>query len=334
MRVLLQICSYKFFSLSRRTKYRNCYFPSQVRTDLQQPSRGKCYAVLSVETALVLPLFLFVVLLFCYLFQVMEFQLKLQSALNQTAEQTASYGYLLGRITAVTEQKAANLLEKTGLFSEEGLVSVDDAGAWVVNLLGSAPAESALKRMTAQNIDISDNRMQRVVNGWEGVDFSGSCLRDETRCVVVIAEYKIRVPFVPEIFGEIEMRQTATCRLYSGDRDYIPRQGNTDETEDETVYYVTPNGTVYHLTRECRYLKISVLSTQKSKLEFMRNSSGGKYHPCLLCVHGEEVSDKIYYTSGGSSYHSSKNCSSLTRTVIVKSEGEIAGLPPCSSCGR
>ena len=334
MRELLQICSYIFFSLSRRTKNRNRCFPNEVRTDLQQLSHRGSYAVLSVEAAIVLPLFLFVVLCFCYLFQVLEFQLKLQSALNQTAEQTASYGYLLGRITAVTEQKAEDMLERTGLFSEEGLISVDDAGAWVVSLLGSAPAESALKQLTAQNMDIADNRMLRVVNGWNGVSFEGSSLRDETRCVVVVAEYRIRVPFVPEIFGEIEMRQSATCRLHCGDRDYIPKQKDVDEAEEEKEYYVTPNGTVYHLTRECRYLKISVLSTDKDKLGVMRNSSGGKYHPCLLCVHGAELSDKIYYTSGGSSYHSSKNCSSLTRTVIVKSEEGIAGLPPCSNCGR
>jgi len=334
VRELLQICSYEFFSLSRRTKYRKCYFPNEVRTDLQQFSHGGCYAVLSVETALVLPLVLFAVLSFCYLFQVMEFQLKLQSALNQTAEQTASYGYLLGRITAVTEQKAEDMLERTGLFSEEGLMAVDDAGAWVVNLLTSAPAELALKQLTAQNIDIADNRMLRVMNGWDGVSFAGSCLRDETRCVVVIAEYKIRVPFVPKLFGEIEMRQSATSRLCCGDRDYVPKQRDMNEAEEEEAYYVTPNGTVYHLTRECRYLKISVLSTEKDKLDVMRNNSGGKYYPCLLCVHGAELSDKIYYTNGGSSYHFSKNCSSLTRTVIVKSEEGIAGLPPCSNCGR
>ena len=109
MRALLQICSYISLILSRRTTNRKKYLLIKIRTDLQQFSRGMCHAVLTVEAAVALPLFLFTVLSFCYLFQVMEFQIKLQSALNQTAEQAASYGYLLGRVTAVTEQKAEEL---------------------------------------------------------------------------------------------------------------------------------------------------------------------------------------------------------------------------------
>lgn len=338
MRALLQICSYVSFILSRRTQTRKKYLLIKVRTDLQQFSHGVCQAVLTVETAIVSPLFLFAVLSFCYLFQVMEFQIKLQSALNQTAEQAASYGYLLGRVTAVSEQKAEELLEKTGLFSKNGLISLDDAGDWVVRLLGFVPAEQALKQMTEKNLETDDSRMLRIIGGWDGISFKGSCLRDEERCVVVVAEYRIRMPFMPKGVSGMELRQSAVCHLYCSDRDYIPKQKpeNEEETEEgeEAEYYVTPSGTVYHLSRECRYLKIVVLDTQKSKLDSLRNSSGGKYYPCRLCVHGQEVSETVYYTRAGSSYHASENCSSLTRTVQVKSEDEIAGLPPCSVCGQ
>ena len=79
-----------------------------------QPSAQKREqnGIITIETALVLPLFLFAVLTFCYLFQVMEFQIKLQAALNQTAEQAASYGYLIGRVSSVTKQTAEDILEK------------------------------------------------------------------------------------------------------------------------------------------------------------------------------------------------------------------------------
>lgn len=341
MRALLQICSYDSLILSRRTQNRKKYLLINVRTDLQQFSRGMCRAVLTVEAAIVLPLFLFAVLSFCYLFQVMEFRIKMQAALNQTAEQVASYGYLLGRVTAVTEQKAEKLLEKSELFSDNGLIRLDDAGAWIVKLLGAMPAEQALKQMTEKNMEPDDGRMLRAVGGWDGVSLRGSCLRDEERCVVVTAEYRIRMPFVPEMVSELEMQQSAVCRLHCGDRDYIPKQKpeGGDETEageeaDEAEYYVTPSGTVYHQSRECRYLKIVVRSTEKERLESLRNSSGGKYYPCRLCVHGKEAGRTVYYTSGGSSYHAAKSCSSLTRTVLVKSEDEINGLPPCSACGR
>lgn len=337
MRGLLQICSYVHFKLSRRTAIRKRRTSTKIRTDLQQSSQEELSrrreGVLTVEAALVLPLFLFAGLTFCYLFQVMEFQLKLQAALNQTVEQVASYGYLLGKFAGVAEQKVDDLLEKTGLFSEKGLLSVDDAGEGVMKLLGSLPAESALKKVTASCMDTQDVRMLRVTGGWDGVSFQGSCVRDEERCVVVVAEYKIKVPFMPEVISGITMRQSAVCRLHCGDRDYIP-MAKEDTGDEEQIYFVTPNGRVYHVRRDCRYLKFTILSTKREALDFQRNNNGGKYYPCSLCAEGIVPDGVVYYTGGGSSYHASRDCSSLKRTVLEKTKEEIAGLPPCSSCGH
>ena len=346
MRGLLQICSYICFNLSRRTACRKQLVLNLIRTDLQSasPSPGSLRdraksvrtqaGVLTVETALILPLFIFTVLAVCYLFQVMEFQLKLQSALNQTAEQTASYGYLLGRVAAVAEQKTEEILEKTGLFSETGLLSVDETGAWIVNLLSSSPSEVALKQIAARYMDTEDVRTLRVIGGWEGVSFAGSSIRDEERCVVVTAEYRIRIPFVTEVISKVLFRQSAVCRLHCGDRDYLPKQKDGTEETEGKVFLVTPNGSVYHMSRECRYLKITVLSAAVETMETKRNNSGAKYYPCRRCADGVKVSGTVYYTDGGSSYHVTQNCSSLKRTVLEKTEEEIAGLPPCSYCGN
>lgn len=294
----------------------------------------KSRAVLAVEAALVLPIVLFVTLAFCYLFQVMEFQLKLQSALNRTAEQTASYGYLLGRVLSVTEHKAEELLEKTELFSNQGLVLPDDTGEQIIRLLGSEPAEKALKQLAAQYMEIQDVRMLRPAGGWEGISFEGSSIRDEERCVVVVAEYRIRIPFVPEPFWEMDFCQTAVCRLFCGDRDYVPEEKGNETEEGEQKYYVTPNGSVYHIRRNCRYLEISVFRTDREGIAGKRNLSGGKYYPCKLCAEGAETTEVLYYTKNGSSYHISKNCSSISRVVIQKSKEELAGMPPCSVCGQ
>ena len=296
--------------------------------------KRKSKAVLAVETALVLPVVLFAALAFCYLFQVMEFQLRLQAALNRTAEQTASYGYLLGRMLAVTEQKAEDIIEQSGLLSGLGMELPDDAGEWMIRILGSEPAETALKKLTEHYMDVQDAAMLRVTGGWGGVDFSGSCIKDETRCVVVTAEYSIRVPFVPGVFSAISFRQTAVCRLFCGDRDYVPKGTENAEQETEKGYFVTPNGSVYHARRDCRYLEINVLAADKESMAKKRNLSGGKYYPCKLCALGEQAEGILYYTKSGSSYHITKNCSSLSRTVIQKTADEIAGMPPCSVCGQ
>lgn len=291
-------------------------------------------AGLVVEAAIVLPLFVFALLMFIYFFQLMELQLKLQSVLNQTAEQTASYGYLLGRVLAVSQDKAEDMLEESGLFSEDGLLSVDDAGDWMMELLSTSLAEAAFKQIASRYIDAEDVSLLRIVNGWTGVDFSGSCLKDDASCVVVKARYYVRIPFVPELFSQIELSQSAVCRSFCGDRTYIPIGSEEDDAQADDLYYITPNGSVYHVSRECSYLKITVLSVDESKIADMRNNSGAKYYPCERCAKGKEISGLVYYTRGGSSYHAGSGCSSLTRTVQEVSKEMIEGLPPCSRCGR
>lgn len=292
--------------------------------------RTRSEGSLTAEAALVLPVFLFSVLSIVYLFQLMSLQMKVQAALNQTAEQIASYGYLLDRVSAVAEKKAEKLLESTELFSEDGLFSIDEAGAWVMKLLHYAGAESAAKQLAGRYIDTEDGAFLHVAAGWEGVSFRGSTLRDDTRCVVITAEYQVKIPFVPAAFPMLRVKQTAVCRSFSSDRDYIPKESS--EEKSETVYYMTPSGSVYHTTRECTYLKILAQSAAIEDMARMRNSSGGRYYPCKLCTEGLEVSGNVYYTSGGSSYHVTKNCSSLSRNVMEKTAEEIAGIPPCSRC--
>lgn len=326
-----------YISIYPGDNYRNCInIPSKNRFTVvhsNKKMKRTWKAVLTVEAAVVLPLFMFAVLALIYLFQVMELQLKLQSALNRTAEQTASYGYLLGRVLAVSEGKVEDWLEKSELFSEDGLLSVDDTGEWIIKLLSSSVAEPAFKQIAAHYMDISDPAVLRIVGGWDGVNFHSSCLKDEACCVVVRAKYSVRVPFVPEVISELELCQTAVCRLFCGDRAYIPVDRDEEELE-EGVYYMTPSGSVYHVSRECSYLKITVLNTDWTRIESMRNSSGGKYYPCERCVKGAAPAGQVYYTRSGSSYHATHFCSSLTRTVVEVSEEEIVGLPPCSRCGR
>lgn len=299
--------------------------------------KGKSKGILTVEAALVLPIFLFAILTFCYLFRVMELQLKLQSALNQAAQQTASYGYLLGRLYGKSEQKTKELLGNSELFSAQGLFSVDEAGEGLLHLVESLAAESALKQMVVLSDALKESDLKRIVGGIDGICFQGSRLRDEERCVVVVAEYQIKLPFFPSVISKLPVRQTAVSRLFCGDRDYKPeasnKNGDADGDETKRVYYVTPNGTVYHTTKACSYLRFSVHSTSKEQIGGLRNKSGGKYYSCARCAKGRVLTDILFYTEEGSSYHLTEQCSSLKRTILEVTEEELAGKPPCSRCG-
>lgn len=112
--------------------------------------------------------------------------------------------------------------------------------------------------------------------------------------------------------------------------------GYTGETGSESggkeIYvYVTPSGSRYHLSEDCRYLKVRIQAVMGEKLEEQRNSSGGRYYPCDLCRPGRE--GLVYLTEWGDRYHGSPDCSSIKRTVFIIPLSEAGNRTACSSCG-
>ena len=104
------------------------------------------------------------------------------------------------------------------------------------------------------------------------------------------------------------------------------------EEEDEEIVYVTPTGRVYHRERNCTYLLPRVRALPAGELNRERNESGGRYYACETCRPGK--SGTVYVTEYGNRYHSSRNCSTISRTVKeVKLSAVVGRMPPCSKCG-
>ena len=126
-------------------------------------------------------------------------------------------------------------------------------------------------------------------------------------------------------------------KLWTGyeDDEETEKEGEDEEDdEDGKTVYITETGKVYHITKECTHLKLSIKSIEASQLAKKRNKNGGKYYPCEICkptkVGGE---DKIYITEQGNKFHSKIGCSGLKRTVIPVKLEEMHGYRPCSRCG-
>lgn len=105
------------------------------------------------------------------------------------------------------------------------------------------------------------------------------------------------------------------------------------ETAREEMVYVTPDGQVYHRKRDCSYLNLTVKILPFSGLESARNQSGGKYYPCEYCIKGSGPGVTVYITDHGTSYHSTRDCQGLKRTVMAIPYSEAAGMRCCSRCG-
>lgn len=118
-------------------------------------------------------------------------------------------------------------------------------------------------------------------------------------------------------------------------RGWIGYTGETfTENGREEMVYKTPGGEVYHQSRDCTYLKLSVRMVSASELPVCRNESGGKYGPCEYCVKNGKPGAVVYIADYGGSYHNNRNCQGLKRTVITIPLSKAGGLRCCSRCGK
>ncbi len=160
-----------------------------------------------------------------------------------------------------------------------------------------------------------------VEGGVSGVDFFGSVYLDEKDNVVLNVSYKlnIKVPLFEKLSGK--KNYTITRRAYTGYKNNIDERSY----EDEIYVYITENRDVYHLSRSCTHLLLSVSSVNREVADKKGLS------PCGLC--GQNYGKFVYITLTGRAYHSDKTCSGLKRTVYKVSLSKAGELPPCIRCG-
>jgi hypothetical protein len=102
------------------------------------------------------------------------------------------------------------------------------------------------------------------------------------------------------------------------------------------MVYITEHGTVYHLSKKCSHLTLSIKETDIGSMKDLRNLSGGKYKECEICDDYEIELDnlKVYITDYGDRYHKSLSCSGLKRTIKAIPKSEVGDRSPCKRCGK
>lgn len=111
--------------------------------------------------------------------------------------------------------------------------------------------------------------------------------------------------------------------------------GYTGESFDnrarEEIVFFTPEGSVYHRSRDCSYLRLSVRIVSYGSVGDERNHSGGKYAPCESCIPNGRTG-VVYITDYGNRYHSTQSCPGLKRTVMAAPLSQAGGRRCCSRC--
>lgn len=170
---------------------------------------------------------------------------------------------------------------------------------------------------------------EKVTGEISGLSLLRSGILQEDEMIDLVAEYRLDVPMLFLGNRQIYMLQRARVRAWTGrDSD----TGGEESAESGMTVYVTVNGSVYHKDRECSHIRLSIQMVNRSQLDGLRNTSGGKYYPCEACKGGS--GNQVYVTDSGDRYHNSTACSGLKRGVFSVQLSEVESWSPCSRCGQ
>ena len=273
--------------------------------------------VLTVEAAMVLPVFLMAMGAFLSLFDLLLFQLKLQSAMNDAVVRASAYSYAMECLA--NGFSGEEDLEGTGEF-DGGILKTGITAVW----LKTAVADGVGQRMIER---------AHILGGPAGLVVLQSRFPDEKGAIDLVVSYEAKIPFLPGSAGGILCSQRCRCYAWSGTKRWSEEKRQQEEEKEDPIVYVTEHGTVYHTSLNCTYLNASVESVFPSDIQKKRNDSGAIYYACERCGHYKK--GLFYYiTRYGDRYHTVLNCPSLERNIRQIHLSETGGMPCCSKCAK
>ena len=260
---------------------------------------GKRQGSMTVEAAVVLPLFLLFFLNLSCAVELIRLHGNLQLALQDVGNRLSVYGYAL---------KEADLQENVaGIALSYGYVKGE-----------------MLKYAGEDYLDASP-----LTYGAESLQFWESKALDEK------GEFEINVTYSVSPWSDLSgffpfrMANRYYGHFWTGYE--IP--GASEEEKAQTVY-VAENGRVYHENIDCTHLSLWVIEIQPKELANARNENGSRYSLCHRCGSDKET-DALFVTKEGRRYHYRRDCPGLKRTVysLIKTEAQKE-FAPCSRCAE
>lgn len=291
------------------------------RHRIKAPVLKKQYmASLTVEAALVLPLFIYFILAFLYFIQIFTVQETIQSSITRMGMNLSKAAYVFQDFTDTGDAADFDFT----IFNNE----FDFKPGNIADELGS----EALIRLYAQDF-LDNNQINNscIIGGFDGLSFYGTDIIGSNDDIDIVVSYKVKIPVKLFVINEMKMVQRVRLRKWTGYR-LSPAYSAEEGGKDDSIVYITESGSVYHTDRNCSHIRLSIRAVTGIPKD-LRNNSGGKYYPCEACCDNDDIENKIYYiTSDGSRYHSDRNCSKIKRNVKEIKLSEAGSRTPCKRC--
>lgn len=260
-----------------------------------------------VEASMVLPLFIMAMLFIFSLGCCFKTKAVIYEGLHETAVYLAEYSYLYD-------------------MAQQG-ADID-----MPELVGDGISTATAKCKLMEYIDDTELVDRFVSGSMSGIAVTQAD-RDEDNYIYVKICYKLKVD-IP-LFGTYKMLCTEKIRQ----RAYLGCISDEDsESGDGKYVYVAENAQVYHTSRECYHISLSVrkgsVEQAVSKSEGKDQAAqkdGNKRTDCELCSRYKK-NGSLYVTDDGSRYHYTLDCAGIKRTIYRVKKSDCSGLRPCSEC--
>lgn len=286
---------------------------------------------LTVEAAMVLPVFIIALLCILNFFVIINYQNIMQYSLHYAAQSVGRYSYIMnhadsllfnsstkGVDTHSNKRVDQNIQENVNQNIDGDVIHSGISLGYVWKKL----LTDELKAYTKKS---------NVLNGVNGISILGSEINKEEN--KGISDIKVSYAIKSDLFGKKEIVQLANrCYFRAWVGESIIGRG-ADTQQGQTVY-ITKTGRVYHYSSTCSYIKILATGVRYAEVSGMRNANGGKYKACTACVKGQlNDNNTVYVTTDGKRYHSNNQCSKIKREVTAIDISEVGSRRACSKCG-
>lgn len=267
-------------------------------------------AGMTVEAAIALPIFLLFLLNLGSAIEMIRLHGNLQTALWETGNKLAVYGYALG--------------------NEESLRSMEqEEDPWWKEMAGIAFSYLYIKNQMVDDLGEQYLETSPLSHGIDGLQFWESEILQPDGEMEITLTYGVS-PWCSLTGGfPFRMANRYHAHIWNG-YDIVGNSGGNEE--DLITVYVTDTGKVYHRDRNCTHLCLSIREIAAGTQGNYRNENGGKYSECEKC-RGETATGILYIAREGDSFHYSRECSGLKRTVFSILLKDAGDYRPCSRCG-
>lgn len=252
----------------------------------------------TVEATFVIPIFIFSMMIISMLSRMMCTKAVVYEALVEASVHLAEYEYLYDMADRHTDIEL-----------NEGVSGT------IVNA-------AALKRKLTDYIDDKELVEQNITGGINGIVVVKANYNSSDNHIYIEIVYQLRLNTF--LFGDFNwnIRERIRQRAYLG----CEASNSDDECEEEYVY-IAENESVYHTSRNCYHIELTIVPVSRYVLE-------EKYswlRPCDICSKNNS-SSLLYITKDGEAYHCSKTCRGLKRTIYRVNRKDCLNLEKCKDC--